>query len=248
MLAGYRAVEPHLTELVAAPNLMSTATRVISLSTYGGDVMPRRALDAIAAGAAAGIDVLIGTNRDEVMMFPPEFVELAPAAAAAAFGPTGRTPDEVFAAYRAVPGPERDRRVRLLTDTIFRIPAIRLAEAASSHGSRVYSYLLGWGTPATDGRLGALHGLDLPLMWNRLDDIAAAIFAQVGRTPPVALAEAMHGAWVSFVTIGVPQHPGLPAWPTYDTARRATMWLDDESRIVDDPLGEERALWADVRY
>ena len=96
--------------------------------------------------------------------------------------------------------------------------------------------------------MGAFHGLDLPLMWNRLDDVAAAALAMTGRTPPVALAGAMHGAWVSFVTTGVPQHPGLPEWPVYDTARRATMWLDDESRIVDDPLAEERVLWADVRY
>jgi para-nitrobenzyl esterase len=46
----------------------------------------------------------------------------------------------------------------------------------------------------------------------------------------------------------VPQHPALPVWPTYDTMRRATMWLDDESRVVDDPMGEQRELWRDVRY
>jgi len=107
---------------------------------------------------------------------------------------------------------------------------------------------LGWGTPPGDGRLGAFHGLDLPLMWNRLDDVAAAALTLVGRPAPVALAEAVHGAWVSFITNGVPQHPALPAWPTYDTTRRATMWLDDESRVVDDPMGEERELWRDVRY
>jgi len=26
------------------------------------------------------------------------------------------------------------------------------------------------------------------------------------------------------------------------------MWLDDESRVVDDPMGAERELWRDVRY
>jgi len=246
VLAAYRAVEPRIGELLPDRNLMGVATGVLGLSTYGGDVVPVRALDAIAAGSAEGVDVLIGTTLDEVLMFPPAFAQLAPVAAAVGFGPTGRTPDEVLAAY---PGrTEYDRRARFLTDVLFRIPAIRLAEAAQRHGSRVYSYLLGWGTPPGDGRLGAFHGLDLPLMWNRLDDVASAALTLVGRPAPVALAEAVHGAWVSFVTAGVPQHPALPVWPTYDTMRRATMWLDDESRVVDDPMGEQRELWRDVRY
>src|SRR4029079_13247164 len=168
-------------------------------------------LDAIAAGSATGVDVLIGTTLDEVLMFPPAFAQLAPLAAGAGFGSTGRTPDEVLAAY---PGrTEYDRRVRFLTDVIFRIPAIRVAEAALRHGSRVHSLPVGWGPPPGEGRLGAFHGLDLPLMWNRLDDVAAAGMAMTGRPAPVAFAEAVHGAWVSFITTGVPQHPALPAWP-----------------------------------
>jgi carboxylesterase type B len=46
---------------------------------------------------------------------------------------------------------------------------------------------------------------------------------------------------------GVPRHPRLPEWPGYDPVRRATLLLDEPSRVVDDPLGEERRLWAGVR-
>jgi carboxylesterase type B len=38
----------------------------------------------------------------------------------------------------------------------------------------------------------------------------------------------------------------LPAWPRYDTARRATMVLDAECRVVDDPDSDVRRLWATV--
>ena len=55
-------------------------------------------------------------------------------------------------------------------------------------------------------------------------------------------------AWVEFVTNGVPRHPDLPDWPAYDPRRRATLLLDTPSRVVDDPLGEERRLWDGVRF
>ena len=58
----------------------------------------------------------------------------------------------------------------------------------------------------------------------------------------------MHGAWVRFITDGTPADPALPKWPTYDTTRRATMWLDDESRVVDDPMADERRAWRGVEF
>ena len=93
---------------------------------------------------------------------------------------------------------------------------------------------------APDGRLGAVHGADLPFMWNRTDETADAIFEAAGTERSPALVAAMHGAWVAFVRTGVPQHPGLPEWPAYDPARRATMRLDDECRVADDPAAEQR--------
>jgi para-nitrobenzyl esterase len=107
-------------------------------------------------------------------------------------------------------------------------------------------YVLGWGSPpVADGR-GAIHGLDIPFMWNRVDAIADAIFEMAGCAPSPAFAEVVHGAWVRFVTDGTPSHPALPEWPTYDTTRRSTTWLDDESRVVDDPMTDARRAWHDV--
>ena len=131
---------------------------------------------------------------------------------------------------------------------MFRIPAIRLAEAALPHRSRVFMYVLAWGSPPEGDGRGALHGLDLPFMWNRIDAIADPIFAMAGRPPSQAFAEAMHGAWVRFITDGTPAHPALPEWPAYDTTRRATMWLDEQSRVVDDPMADERRAWRDVAF
>jgi para-nitrobenzyl esterase len=55
----------------------------------------------------------------------------------------------------------------------------------------------------------------------------------------------MSRAWVNFARTGDPNHAGLPHWAPYDTLRRATMILNDDCRLVDDPHGsEQRLLWS----
>jgi len=156
----------------------------------------------------------------------------------------------VFDTYRrnTPDGSEDGGRARFLGDTLFRLPSINLADAAQPHHPRVYQYLFAWGSPPSEHGLGAFHALDMPFMWDRIDDVADQFFELAGREPSPDLARAMHGAWVTFVQTGVPRHPSLPQWPAYDTQRRATMRLDLHSRVVEDPLGEERRLWDSVQY
>jgi para-nitrobenzyl esterase len=54
------------------------------------------------------------------------------------------------------------------------------------------------------------------------------------------LADAMHRAWIAFARSGDPNHDGLPSWPRYDLARRATMRFDATCEVLDDPLGQDR--------
>lgn len=53
----------------------------------------------------------------------------------------------------------------------------------------------------------------------------------------------MSGLWAGFAHRGRPVADGVPAWPAYTPQRRATMWLDAECRIVDDPDRAERLYW-----
>lgn len=43
-------------------------------------------------------------------------------------------------------------------------------------------------------------------------------------------------AWIAFARSGSPAHPGLPDWPAFDPARRATMLFNGECRIENEPL------------
>ena len=66
----------------------------------------------------------------------------------------------------------------------------------------------------------------------------------VGWGPDAArLGEQMQDAWISFTRTGRPAADGLPAWPAYESGRRATMVLDGTSRVEDAPMEPERAYW-----
>ena len=65
----------------------------------------------------------------------------------------------------------------------------------------------------------------------------------------VRLAEReMSDAWLAFARTGNPNTSGLPQWPTYDATRRATMVFDRHVRVVDDPRGDQRRMFARVPY
>jgi para-nitrobenzyl esterase len=53
----------------------------------------------------------------------------------------------------------------------------------------------------------------------------------------------MSETWLAFARTGDPNNAKLPEWPKYEAGRRATMILDLEPRVVDDPRGSERALF-----
>jgi para-nitrobenzyl esterase len=202
----------------------------------------------VRQGAARGVDVLAGWNRDEMRLFqsaiPPEMQamlpepDLGPLAAAA-----GTTAAELRATYEQERPDESpaDLALAVQTDQSFGMPTIALAEAVAANGGRSWLYRFDWRTPVMDGTLGACHVLEQPFAF----DWDLPIFT--GDDPPTVLRKAMHGAWLSFARTGDPNGEGLPAWPEYDDAQRTTMLYDDPPHVVDDPSGAVRQLWAQGR-
>ena len=123
-----------------------------------------------------------------------------------------------------------------MSDYFFRIPAIRLAEARAAHGLPVWAYEFAWSSPAYDGRLGSCHALELGFVFDTLHHPSGA--AMQGESPPGALADEIHRAWVAFAA------DGEPGWAPYDAERRCTMrFAVPGSEVVSDPRGEERRHW-----
>ena len=58
----------------------------------------------------------------------------------------------------------------------------------------------------------------------------------------------MSAMCIAFARTGRPDTRELPQWPVYGLSRRATMVFDTSTRVVDDPRGNERRLFAAVPY
>jgi para-nitrobenzyl esterase len=208
-----------------------------------GVVLPRVPLDSVAAGSAADVRLLTGTNRDEMTLFllgAPGGLEMSEDGAVRRLerGSPGAG-RRLYDTYREVLDPScapADVWVAVESDRVFRIPAIRLATAQARHTPDVWMYLFTWESPAMDGALGSCHALEIPFVWSTLSTPGSATFTGEGPAAE-ALAAEMHGRWIAFAATGE------PGWDRYEEGRRATRIFGPDGDVTEDPLGATRALW-----
>ena len=152
-------------------------------------------------------------------------------------------PDAALSTYRPDdPGHSlSDIECDVLTDFVFRVPSGRMADAQAKWAN-TYEYVWDWKSDALGGLIGAAHAIEIPFIFDVVDDERLGVF--IGESPPKGLARSAHEAWISFAHTGAPAGEGLPTWPTVDSAPiRQVMVLDTESRLVDDPRAHTRTFW-----
>jgi len=209
-----------------------------------GREVPSDPLGAVAGGAASGVPLLIGTNLEEWKLF-------------ALMTPTVQSEDDLVDRIRVVGGeplgaldayrseyPDADLAAiecAVLTDVVFRIPAVQLADAQSPYAP-VYQYRFDWRSPAMGGLIGASHAVEIPFVFDLIEDHRLHVL--VGPDAPSSLARAMHESWIAFARDGVPSAHGLADWPTVDHDGRPVMLLDTECTLAMDPEGTTTKFWA----
>jgi para-nitrobenzyl esterase len=217
-----------------------------------GEVLPKPPIEAVAEGLSAEVAVLVGSTRDEWNLFgimDPRQSSLNEAAVTArleaAVGGEAKRLLQVYRSARAEVADlsPRDLYFAIETDRIFRMPAVRLAEAQSRHQLRTYQYLFTWESPAGD--LRACHGIDIPFVFGLVEGEGAALFSGSGPEAH-ALAEQTMDAWLAFARSGDPSHGSLGDWPAFDTERRATMLLGATCDVADAPFDAERRAWEGI--
>ncbi|GAA3858926.1 carboxylesterase/lipase family protein [Streptomyces sedi] len=217
---------------------------LMGLSPFGL-VLDTQPAVSVAGGLAAGVDLLVGTNAEEgnLYLVPVGAYDGSTAAdVEEAAARAHHDPGRLVAAYRASrPGASfGELRSALLTDALFGVGSRALADAHGAHPhSATHAYEFAWRSPALGGRLGACHAVEVPFVF----DVAGRPELR-GRDAllgpgevPAGLAARVHAAWVRFA------RTGDPGWAGYSADRRATMRIDAEWTLVDDPRGGERRVW-----
>ena len=219
-----------------------------------GEVLPRRPIESVEAGSAAGIAVLVGTTLEEWKLLAaadPTVPKLDDAALVQRVGrqlPEGdaKAVIEAYRASRTARGADASAPELFLaieTDRVFRAPAIRLAERQLAHDARVYSYLFTWPSPVIGGRLGSCHALDLPFVFGT-HAISDGMKAFAGAGPAAdALATAVQDSWLAFARTGDPSNDTVGKLDPYDPDRRTTLVLGETPGSESAPYDAERAAW-----
>ena len=216
---------------------------LLFMPTEDGAVIPRPPLESLASGQGSTVPLLIGTTMEEFRVFTVAdgSIDMIDASmleqAAAGYG----APEQAIATYRRnrPDASEGDLLSAMVTDWFFRIPAISVAEARSKTLAQTWMYRFDYRSPSFDGRLGACHGIELPFVFDTLDE--PSTFARIGKNAPQPVADTAHGAWVRFIT------ETEPGWNRYDESARETALLSEILETREDPGGDERALWAGRR-
>jgi para-nitrobenzyl esterase len=198
---------------------------------HGDDVLPVAPLEALKQGAGGQIDVLIGSNSEEMNLY---------------LVPTGARPKigrllgwlalrkSLPRAWRVLKAYGMGRRgVKpgvafnlAMNDLVFRWPARRFAE---EHRGRTHMYEFEWRSPRYDGELGAAHGMELPFVFDTLATTSTPE-GLTGPTPPQDLADRIHAIWVRYATDGT-----LP-WPEFTREKRNVFQLAANRTIHEPPM------------
>ncbi len=216
-----------------------------------GHIVPHHPFDSGAPEASAHIPLMIGDMKDEMASFlarddkvwhrrlTEEDMRERVAAVA------GTHIDRVIESYRRLyPAMNpAERLIATLTDSNFRIRSLIVAEQKAKQAKApVYMYSFEWETPVQGGRLKAPHALDVPFTFDTIDLTNATDRSAAAHKLSATMAE----TWAAFAHNGAPAHQTIPTWPAYDLTSRATMMLDAQWRVENDPRGETRRLWQSI--
>ncbi|MEV6297670.1 carboxylesterase family protein [Streptomyces sp. NPDC051896] len=227
---------------------LQTATHhdpLIGLSPFSL-VLDTQPAASVAAGLAADVDLLVGTNTEEGNLYLVPVGKYATSTAADVDDAAARShpdPARLVETYRKS-RPEAsfaELRSAIMADALFGAGTRALAGAHAAHSkSATYAYEFAWRSQALDGELGATHAVELPFVFDLADrpELNGPNALLGPDKPPADLADRMHETWIRFAATGD------PGWDPYDTDRRATMHIDAEWTQIDDPRSRERQAWS----
>lgn len=205
------------------------------------EVLPQHPFHPTASSVSADVPVMLGSTR----------TELTSGAAAAMFSMQesemqsrvrellGEHSTRVIDVYKkGNPGASpSDIYFLIASDNRYGAPVMKIAERRAALGKGpVFLYYFRWESPVDGGRLKSPHTIEIPFAFDNIKE------SRLTSTSPdaQALADKVSAAWIAFARSGDPNTSRLPKWAAFNAKDRPTMVFNNESRVENDPLREQR--------
>ena len=231
-----------------------------------GTILLHHPFDPEAPAISKDKPLIVGYNRDETIFFFMEshntdVFNLSETSLKERLEKEfGSNADEVFSTYRKSrpDASPTDLYIAISTARMIGLGSITIAERKfAQHGAPVYAYIFTYESqrivPGTQHKVGAAHAMEIAYKFDLIqpDEKAPGSDPQQTATrtmmdtgsDSVKTAQNMSQMWATFARTGKPEAKGEPAWPAYDTSKRATMLINAGCKVDDDPFGLERSLW-----
>ncbi len=206
-----------------------------------GRLIPENPYEPYENGATADVDILIGTNSNEMNYWIGEIGGVVPFRFSIPVkfeNDMKLLPKEDKARAKQfmsrLHGHSMWRMAEFYNEMMFRLPAIYQAQEHSKNGGKAYMYY--WTVPSAMPLRKACHAVELAYVFGNLDETI-----YTGERADEALSDMVMQMWTNFARTGDPSVNGL-GWFPYDESSRVSMVISKEPHLKSDVLREQREL------
>jgi para-nitrobenzyl esterase len=247
LLAAQPKVTPKMVDLETESEADPSGGVTLFFPVVDGDIVPDVPIKSLQNSGVGDYDLLIGYNTDEMNTFliPTGVLKkirlnLVLNLAVKKVHPA---PSALIAVYKKVYRKKNLGQLfsAILTSYQAQIPSIRYANAHSKLAGKTYMYEFAWPSSYQNGSYGAYHGLELPFVFNNMDNVTGERGMLGPHGGPQDLADKMQNAWVQFAKTG------SPGWDVYNTSDRKTMLINKKWQLQTNPHAKIIRAWDGVR-
>ncbi|MBP5231107.1 MAG: carboxylesterase/lipase family protein, partial [Clostridia bacterium] len=192
-------------------------------------------------GETASVDMLVGTNANEMNYWIGEIGGLLPYR----LGMTVKYENDLrrlnakdqFRAKEFIRGTWKTNRwviTEFYNELMFRLPAVRQMEGHAKNGGKAFMYY--WSEQSSIPKRGACHAVELAYVFRNTDQTI-----YTGTPADRDLSDFTADVWARFARTGDPSSPEAD-WPPYDAEQRQTMIMSRNRRLESGILDRQRAI------
>eukprot|EP00026_Physarum_polycephalum_P005089 Phypoly_transcript_05117.p1 GENE.Phypoly_transcript_05117~~Phypoly_transcript_05117.p1 ORF type:complete len:637 (-),score=53.62 Phypoly_transcript_05117:23-1933(-) len=211
----------------------------------------------------ANYEFIIGTNRDEYMLFmwlmhmfsrvPEQFLEDSLDMVFTAPDFSAKHQDLLKAVKSLYPRgnyPSESRRISdIISDIIFHCPAQLYAKSLYDRGANVYAYVFAHVPTSTLTDMGVYHGIELPFTFNKPITTffpMAQVFTNTFSEAEASLGSKIISAWIQLGKTPGKLNFGDLTWPKFDGKEEEFLWMNISECFIAKFKEAECHLWDKV--